>query len=437
MAPTEPIRATRGVRDLLPAERPAWQVVERAAGVVAERFGYQEIQTPIIEPAELVERGVGDDTDIVSKELYKFQDPGKRWLVLRPEGTVGVLRAYFEGNLNQGPQPARLYTYGPMFRHDRPQAGRYRQFYQFDVEAIGDASPGLDAEVIELAWTWFRELGLGQVSLQVNSIGDANCRPAYREALLAYYLPLREQLCHDCQRRLESNPLRLLDCKEDAGHRDAAPKISDYLCEPCRDAFGQVRAHLDAAGIGYTVNPLLVRGLDYYTRTAFEFWHESLSGAQNALGGGGRYDGLAEAIGYPATPAVGFAGGMDRVVMMLAEEGIEIVAPPAAEIIVITDGDGLETAAGIVGRAVREVLPTAVDYTTRSLKAKMRSANRMAARWVVLMNADEADRRVVQLKEMASSEQVEVAWADLQEALMSRAIALEETEMTDGRQDGR
>jgi len=428
MAPTEPIRATRGVRDLLPAQRSAWQVVERAAAVVAERFGYQEIQTPIIEPAELVERGVGDDTDIVSKELYKFQDPGRRWLVLRPEATAGVLRAYFEGNLNQGPQPARLYTQGPMFRHDRPQAGRYRQFHQFDVEAIGDDAPGLDAEVIELAWTWFRELGLSRVSLQVNSIGDSNCRPAYREALLAYYRPLRDQLCHDCQRRLESNPLRLLDCKEDAGFREAAPKISAFLCDACRDAFDQVTAHLDAAGIAYTVNPLLVRGLDYYARTAFEFWHESLSGAQNALGGGGRYDGLAEAIGWPSTPGVGFAAGLDRVVLMLAEEGIEIVAPAAADVLVVPDGEGLEIPAGVVGRIAREVLTAAVDYTTRSLKAKMRSANRTGARWVLLLNADDSARKVVRLKEMASSDQVEVAWADLEEALVNRAMALEETE---------
>lgn len=426
MAPTEPIRATRGVRDLLPAARAPWQVAERAAAVVAERFGYQEIETPIIEPAELVERGVGDETDVVSKELYKFQDPGRRWLVLRPEGTVGVVRAYFEGNLNQGPQPARLYTQGPMFRHDRPQAGRYRQFYQFDVEAIGDPSPAVDAEVIELAWTWLRELGLGRVSLQVNSIGDRNCRPAYREALLAYYRPLRADLCQDCQRRLESNPLRLLDCKEDAPHREAAPKITDYLCEPCRLAFAQVTAQLDAAEIPYTVNPRLVRGLDYYTRTAFEFWHESLSGAQNALGGGGRYDGLAEALGWPATPAVGFAAGLDRVVLMLAEEGIEIVAPPAAEVLVLTDGEGLDVAAGRVGRVAREVLPTAVDYTVRSLKAKMRSANRTGARWVLLMNAEEAGRQVVQLKEMASSEQVEVAWSELGQELENRALALEE-----------
>ena len=427
MAPNEPIRATRGVRDLLPADRAVWQVVERAAAVVAERFGYAEIQTPIIEPAELVERGVGDDTDVVAKELYKFQDPGRRWLVLRPEGTVGTLRAYYEGNLNQGPQPARLYMYGPMFRHDRPQAGRYRQFYQFNVEAIGDPSAALDAEVIELAWTWYRELGLARVSLQVNSIGDGTCRPAYREALLAYYRPLRDQLCEDCQRRLESNPLRLLDCKEDAQHRTAAPKIIEYLCEGCRDAFAQVQDQLSAADIPFTVNPLLVRGLDYYARTAFEFWHESLSGAQNALGGGGRYDGLAEAIGWPETPAVGFAAGLDRVVMMLKEEGIEIVPPPTADVLVITAGEGLEVAAGTVGRIAREVVPTAVDYSVRSLKAKMRSANRTGARWVLLMNPDDASRKVVQLKEMASSEQAEIAWADLADALTDRALAVEET----------
>ena len=200
MPPSQPIRATRGVRDILPPERAVWQVAEAAAAAIAERFGYQEIETPIIEPAELVERGVGESTDVVTKELYKFQDPGKRWLVLRPEGTAGAVRAYFEGHLNQGPQPARLYLMGPMFRHDRPQAGRYRQLYQFDVEAIGDDSPAYDAEVIEIAWNWFKDLGLNGVNLQLNSIGDAKCRPAYRQALLDYYRPLKDKLDADCQR---------------------------------------------------------------------------------------------------------------------------------------------------------------------------------------------------------------------------------------------
>ncbi|GAC1654107.1 MAG: histidine--tRNA ligase [Candidatus Dormibacteraceae bacterium] len=413
MPPLQPIHATRGVRDLLPADRATWQIVEAAAAQVAESFGYQEIQTPIIEPAELVERGVGDTTDVVSKELYKFEDRGGRWIVLRPEGTAGTLRAYFEGNLNQGPQPARLFTHGPMFRYDRPQAGRYRQLHQFNVEAIGEASPVLDAEVIELAWAWYRTLGLGRVTLQLNSIGDWKCRPGYRESLLAYFRPLRDQLCHDCQERLEVNPLRLLDCKTDRALVERAPLVTDHLCDECRAAFAEVRAMLEVAGIPYQLNPRLVRGLDYYTRTAFEFWHESLGGAQNALGGGGRYDGLAEAIGWPATPAVGFAAGLDRTIGVLGSEGIEIVPRPAAEVLVVTDGPGLAGAAAAVARIARQVLPAMADYSERSLKAKMRAANRVGTRYVLLMNGEEAERNVVQVREMATGEQREVAWADL------------------------
>jgi histidyl-tRNA synthetase len=416
MPPSQPIRATRGVRDILPRERAAWRVAEQAAARVAERFGYQEIETPILEPAELVERGVGGETDIVAKELYKFNDRDKRWLVLRPEGTAGTVRAYFEGNLNQGPQPARLYLIGPMFRHDKPQAGRYRQLYQFNLEAIGDDSPALDAEVIEVAMTWFAELGLKGVSLQLNTIGDANCRPAYKQALVAYLEPLREQLSHDSRRRLDSNPLRVLDSKEDQHLLQDAPLIADYLCDDCKAAFALVRRLLDQAGIEYTVNPRIVRGLDYYARTAFEFWHGAIGSQQNALGGGGRYDGLAADIGWPATPAVGFACGLDRTVAMLAEEGIEIPSAPAAEVLVIGDQVGPEQLAE-VGRICRSARSTAVDYSERSLSAKMRSANRLAARLVVLMNAEEASRRVAQLKQMASGEQREVAWQDLPEAL--------------------
>jgi histidyl-tRNA synthetase len=416
MPPSQPIRATRGVRDILPRERAAWRVAEAKAARVAESFGYQQIETPILEPAELVERGVGGETDIVGKELYKFNDRDKRWLVLRPEATAGVVRAYFEGNLNQGPQPARLYLVGPMFRHDKPQAGRYRQLYQFDLEAIGDDSPALDAEVIEIAVRWFDDLGLKGVSLQLNSIGDAACRPAYKAALVAFLEPLRDSLSHDSRRRIDTNPLRVLDSKEDEDLLRDAPLISDYLCDPCRDAFALVRGLLDQAGIEYTVNPRIVRGLDYYTRTAFEFWHGAIGSQQNALGGGGRYDGLAVDIGWPATPAVGFACGLDRTVAMLAEEGLEISVPPAAEVLVVGDGVGPEPLAE-VGRLCRSARSTAVDYTERSLAAKMRAANRVGAPWVVLMNAEEASRQVAQLKEMAGGGQREVAWRDLPEAL--------------------
>ncbi|HEY8681488.1 MAG TPA: histidine--tRNA ligase [Candidatus Dormibacteraeota bacterium] len=416
MPPSQPIRATRGVRDILPRERAAWRVAEAKAARLAESFGYQEIETPILEPAELVERGVGGETDIVGKELYKFNDRDKRWLVLRPEATAGVVRAYFEGNLNQGPQPARLFLIGPMFRHDKPQAGRYRQLYQFDLEAIGDDSPALDAEVIEIAVRWFEDLGLTGVSLQLNSIGDAACRSAYKAALVAFLEPLRERLSHDSRRRIDTNPLRVLDSKEDEDLLRDAPLISDYLCDPCREAFALVRRLLDQAGIEYTVNPRIVRGLDYYTRTAFEFWHGAIGSQQNALGGGGRYDGLAADIGWPATPAVGFACGLDRTVAMLAEEGVEISVPPAAEVLVVGDGVGPEPLAE-VGRLCRSARSTAVDYTERSLAAKMRAANKVGAPWVVLMNAEEASRQVAQLKEMAGGGQREVAWRDLPEAL--------------------
>src|ERR1700688_1242287 len=258
MTRSQPIKAVRGMRDILPRERAIWRIAEKAAADVARRFGYEEIVTPVIEHAELVER-VGEDTDAVAKELYRFDDRGGRNLALRPEATAGVVRAYFEGGLNQGPQPSRLYLIGPMFRYDRPQKGRYRQFFQFNIEAIGVGSAALDAEVIELAAGWLREVGLGELRLELNSIGDGKCRPAYLEKLREYYRPLKSQLHGDCQLRLESNPLRLLVCQ---------------------------------------VTPHLVRGLDYYTRTVFEFYPAGAEGQQDALASGGRYDGLAEAEGW-------------------------------------------------------------------------------------------------------------------------------------------
>jgi histidyl-tRNA synthetase len=414
MAKTQPIKAARGVRDILPSERPAWRVAERAAEQVARRFGYQEIVTPLIEAAELIER-VGEDTDVVSKEVYRFQDRGERWLALRPEGTAGVVRAYFEGGLNQGPQPVRLFLSGAMFRYDRPQKGRYRQFYQFDIEVIGSDSAALDAEVIEVAHAWIEAMGLREVALDLNSIGDASCRPAFLEKLQAYYRPLAPKLHPECRHRLETQPLRLLDCKHDEckGFKAGAPRITDHLCVPCRNAFAEVRHLLDAAGIEYRLNPYLVRGLDYYTRTVFEFLPTSLrGGAQDAVGGGGRYDGLAAAIGYPDTPAVGFAGGLDRAVLVMQGEGSEIVAEPAADVVVLAEAE-LATAAASVARICREVRTVAVDYEAKSLKAKMRAADKLGARWVILLTAAEASHKKAQLKNMASGEQEEVAWSDL------------------------
>jgi histidyl-tRNA synthetase len=416
--PAQPIKAARGVRDILPAELAGWELVKQSARNVAGRFAYQEIVTPAIERAELIERGVGDETDIVQKEIYRLASraDGGQQLVLRPEATAGVVRAYFEGGLNHASQPVRLFLLGPMFRHDRPQAGRYRQFHQFDVEAIGDGSAALDAEVIEIALEWVAALGLSQVQAEINSIGDQKCRPAYLEKLKAYYRPLKDRLGPDCRRRLETNPLRLLDCKEEECQpfKAGAPKITDHLCAECAAAFAEVRRLLDAGGVEYTLNPYLVRGLDYYTRTVFELKHAS---QRDSICGGGRYDGLARELGWPDTPAVGFAAGIERVLATMESEGETIVAPAPADLLVVPEGGQLSVAAATVARAARSAVATAVDYSDRSLKAKMRSAARLGVRWVALFNAAEAERRVVQLRDMASREQSEVSWDELPQRL--------------------
>src|SRR5438132_1235006 len=413
MPRSEPIKAVRGVRDLLPGDRPRWGAAEQAARDVGHRFGYEEIVTPVLEHAELIER-VGEDTDAVAKELYRFDDRGGRNLALRPEATAGVVRAYFEGGLNQGAQPSRLYLFGPMFRYDRPQKGRYRQFYQFNVEAIGSAAPGLDAEVVELAGDWLNEVGLQDLRLELNTIGDGRCRPAYLERLKEYYRPLKSELGGDSQLRLERNPLRLLDSKvpQEQPFKDGAPKIIDHLCDECTEHWSSVRRLRDAASIEYQLNPYLVRGLDYYTRTVFEFYPGGATGQQDALASGGRYDGLAEAEGWPSTPGVGFAGGLDRVTELIAAAGSELTTSSPADVLVLPDGE-LAVEAAEVARICRAVRSVAVDYEAKSLRAKMRSANKLGARWVVLISAEDAARRVAQLREMSTGDQVELAWGEL------------------------
>ena len=413
MTRSQPIKAARGVRDILPAAIPLWRLAEQGAADVAKKFGYQEIATPIIEQLELIQR-VGEETDAVAKELYRLEKRGSQNLALRPEATAGVVRAYFEGGLNQGPQPSRLYLIGPMFRHDKPQKGRYRQFSQFNVEVIGGASPGFDAEVIELAISWLNQVGLKDLRLELNSIGDAKCRPGYLEQLKDYYRPLKSQLHADSQLRLERNPLRLLDSKvaDEQAFKANAPKITDHLCDECAAHWTAVRRLLDSAGIAYQVNPYLVRGLDYYTRTVFEFYPGGASGQQDALASGGRYDGLAEAEGWRPTPGVGFAGGIDRVVDLMTASGHETLAIPAADVVVIPDGD-LSVEAAEVARICRKVRSTAVDYEVRKFPTKMRLAEKLGAKWVVIMTPGQAARRLVRLRDIASGDEVEVPWEQL------------------------
>ena len=305
-------------------------------------------------------------------------------------------------------------TIGPFWRYDRPQKGRYRQFFQFNVEAIGSAAAGLDAEVIELANGWLVDVGLADLRLELNSIGDGKCRPAYLEKLRAYYRPLKSQLHGDCQLRLETNPLRLLDCKvpQCQPFKAGAPRITDFLCDECAAHWAAVRRLLDAASIEYQHNPYLVRGLDYYTRTVFEFYPGGATGQQDALASGGRYDGLAEAEGWPSTPGVGFAGGLDRVTELMAAKRGEAPLRPPADVLVLPDGD-LAVEASEVARICRTARSVAVDYEPKSLRAKMRSANKLGARWVVLLSAEDAARRVAQLREMTTGEQTEVPWDQL------------------------
>jgi len=404
----------RGTQDLLPAEQPYWDAMEATAKDVAGRFGYQRIETPIFEPTELFVRGAGESSDIVTKEMYTFKDRGDRWLTLRPEGTAPIVRAFFGAGLDQQPQPVRLYYMGPYFRYDRPQAGRFRELHQFGIEAIGDGSPVLDVEAIMLGWNWFDALDIGGVSLQLNSIGDEVCRPAYRELLREYYRPHLSDLSEESRARFETNPLRLFDSKDprDLPLKRKAPRIVDHLCAPCAEAFRVVKEGLAAEEIPFELDPELVRGLDYYTRTVFEYQHESLGGAQNALGGGGRYDGLAAALGYRSTPGVGFAVGMDRTAIVLQQRKPLTPAAPDVYAVALDARDELyvfHLASSLRARALRVVF----DPGPARLDAKLRKAARRGARLALLVGPEEREKSQVVIRDMRSKTQTSVAEREL------------------------
>ena len=401
------IKGVKGAPDVLPEDSGKWQALEAVARDLLERYGYAEIRTPVFERTELFVRGIGEGTDIVEKEMYTFEDRGGESLTLRPEATASLMRAYMEHNLGAKSSLVKVYLIGPMFRHERPQSGRFRQFHQVDVEAVGSPGPAVDAEVVALLHHLLEAWGLKGIRLHLNSIGDPNCRPVYRQAFGAYAEAHRSALCPDCHVRLEKNPLRILDCKVPTCQQIArgAPTISAYLCGPCREHFAAVRSLLDGLKIEHTVDERLVRGLDYYTRTTFEFLNPAL-GAQNAVAGGGRYDGLVEEIGGPPTPAIGFAIGEERILASLAAQPGPAESPSYTGVYVVTAGsEGFPVAMDLVQTLRRRGLRAAVDLEGRSLKGQMRQANKDRYRYSVILGSDELARGEATIKDMLSGEQ--------------------------------
>jgi len=400
-------RAPRGTTDLLPAEQRYWRYIEAVAVDLARRYGYGRIDTPVFEASDLFVRSVGAGTDIVEKEMYTFDDRGGDSVTLRPEGTAPVCRAYLEHGMHNLPQPVRLYYFCPVFRYERPQAGRFRQHHQFGVEVVGESDPSVDAEVIELAWELMRSLGLRGVNLYLNSIGDRQCRPDYIAQLALYYSGHRAKLCPDCRARLERNPLRLLDCKVESCRvlGEAAPKSAEHLCGECLDHWTRLHQYLQATKIPYQVDHRLVRGLDYYTRTVFEVQPVE-GGAQSTICGGGRYDGLIEQLGGRPTPGIGFATGMERLALNLKSSGVEVPEEPAPKFLVANVGEGARSAALELAARLRQAEVGAILSTgSRALRGQMRQANALQIPYALILGDDEIARGEVVIRDMTASTQ--------------------------------
>jgi histidyl-tRNA synthetase len=412
------IEAAKGTRDILPGEIARWQLVEARAREVFALFGFREIRTPIFEPTELFSRGVGEGTDIVAKEMYTFPDRKGRSLTLRPENTAPVARAYIEHSMYRGTDIERLYYIGPMFRYERPQKGRTRQFHQIGVEALGSEHPCVDAETLHMLVIFLDRLEIRPVELQISSVGCADCRPAYRDLLVRELTPHRVRLCADCHRRLEINPLRCLDCKVPAD-RAIVEKVSpilDHLCASCRAHLDAVRRYLGRLGVSHVLAPRLVRGIDYYRRTTFEVTLQGL-GAQSALLGGGRYDGLVQSLGGPATPGFGFAVGEDRLVMSLPDDLAGVVERP--DVFVVLAGEQAIELALVSAARLRSAGKSVVldPFPERSLKAQMRRAHDLQARHVLILGTEEVSHGTVTVKRMADGTQRTVPESRILDAL--------------------
>lgn len=408
------INRPRGTIDVLPGEVEKWQYVEESFRRICREYGYAEIRTPVFEHTELFDRGVGDTTDIIEKEMYTFLDRSERSLSLRPEGTAPIARAYVEDKLFSGPQPVKVCYQGPMFRYDRPQAGRYRQFHQLGIEVFGASAPAIDAEVIAMAMDFCRRFGL-KLDLHINSVGCGVCRPVMRERLCASLKTRLEDLCGDCRMRLDRNPLRILDCKEKRCRVMAGKAAAglNFLCPECGDHFGKVRNYLDMLDVKYIVDPCLVRGLDYYTRTAFEIMAPGI-GAQRSVGGGGRYDSLVEMFGGPPTPGIGYAMGLERFLLVIQEQGLTVPESGRPDVYLVTAEKDLESRALMILQELRaNGICADKDYTGRSMKAQLKQAGKSGVPYVVILGSDELSKGKVALKDMLSGSQTEVPLADL------------------------
>lgn len=405
----------RGTGDILPDKVGEWLYVEGKIRDICHRFGYKEIRTPIFEHTELFQRGIGDTTDVVEKEMYTFTDRGGRSITLRPENTAAAVRSYLQNKLYADNALTKLFYIGSMFRYDRPQAGRYREFHQFGIEALGESNPAVDAEVIILAVRFLESLGLNDLELSINSVGCPTCRKAYREKLQEFFKGKLSGLCDDCASRYDRNPMRILDCKNEKCQELSigAPEIADCLCDDCREHFEQVKKNLTAAGISFKLDPRLVRGLDYYTKTAFEVKYAPL-GAQSAVAGGGRYDGLIEEIGGNPTPAVGFATGLERVLLALEKQNLLQQNEESIDVYVVALGQAAQLASFKLLNDLRgSGLAAQMDYAGRSMKAQMKQANKLNARYALIIGDDELKEDAVVLRDMQNSEQEKVSLKEI------------------------
>lgn len=404
----------RGTQDILPGEVEKWQLIEKNARELCEKFQYKEIRTPIFEHTDLFTRSVGDTTDIVQKEMYTFEDRGGRSLTLRPEGTAGVVRSFVEQKMfGYANQPVKLYYMGQMFRYERPQAGRFRQFVQFGVEALGSADPAIDAEVIALAYSLYQRMGLKKLKLVINSLGDKESRSSHREALINHFKPRIGEFCGDCQSRLEKNPMRILDCKKDRDHElmKTAPSILEYLNDDSRAYFEKVQKYLTDLQISFEVDSNLVRGLDYYNHTAFEIMSDAEGfGAITTLCGGGRYNGLVEEVGGPETPGIGFGLSIERFIAALDAEKIDLKINEGIDVYVVGLGEAAKDyTVGLLHQLRNAGFSAERDYLDRKIKAQFKAADRMHAKYVAILGEDELKENKINVKSLATGEQVEYA----------------------------